>query len=517
MSQLAARHPWLFAGLSAVLLSVAGRPWGLGVLAFVAFVPLLLALERSPSWRLAAALAGTAALGVAALAYEAAAALGLGWLLFAVLVGAAPFAVAGAVAHSVTRHLPAAASYLVPALFWAVAELLPAQPWLLGRFALPLSSFGYSQAGLPAMHLARFSSVTATGVALLLANALVAQLLSTLDLRRPPANTRPRSRQVAVLAPAAALACLALLIIGAWRTAPQPAPSGVEVAVAQPDRPTAVLAAAMRVPGVRDGVLKELARLVGPPAPGHTGGSPPHLVVLPEGAWPHPLLVEQPEAELPAAALATLSVLPAAIIGAAGRTAEGQPTNSAFFWDGSRLVHAYAKLHLVPVSEAGLVAGSALGAVQVPLQHRAPLTATPFICYDIVFPATVRRAVREGAELIAVLTDDAFAARGAVPHQHLRLARFRAVENGVPLAFASNTGPSAIFSANGHTVAASSLGEAVVLRAGLGTGTGPTPYVKYGNWVGVLTCLTAALLAAWAAVRAAGRKGGVPSDGRHPD
>lgn len=517
MSRLAGRHPWLFAGASAVLLSVAGRPWGLGLLGWVAFVPLFLALERSRSWPVAAALAGISALGVAALAYEAAAALGLGWLIFAVLVGAAPFAVAGAAARSLTRHLPPALSYIAPALFWAVAELVPAQPWLLGRFALPLSTFGYSQAGLPAMHLARFSSVTATSVTLLLTNALVAHLLRGIGQRRCQENAHLRGGRARILGPAAALGCLALLVVGAWRTAPDPAHPSLDVAVAQPDRPTAVLAAALRAPEVRDGVLADLALLATRPDPSESGSSAPHLLLLPEGSWPHPLLVDEPGAELPPAALSTLAVLPAAIIGAAGRTAEGRPTNSAFFWNGAHLAHVYAKLHLVPISEAGLVAGRAPGTVQVPLPHRAPLLAAPFICYDIVFPATVRRAVREGAELIAVLTDDAFAARGAVPHQHLRLARFRAVENGVPLAFASNTGPSALFSANGRTVAASNLGEAVVVRAGLGTGTGPTPYVKYGNWVGVLTCLSVALLVAWAAVRAAGRKGGVPSDGRHPE
>lgn len=526
MTRLAARHPWLMALASAALLSVAGRPWGLGHLVWVAFVPLFAALAVARSWQQAAALAFVSALGVAALAYEAAAALGPFWLLFAVAVGALPFAAAGAGAWLVARRLPAALCYLTPALFWVVAELLPAQPWLLGRYALPLTTIGYTQAELPAMHLARFGSVTATSLALLVGNALVAQLLAG----------RGQHRFVPIMG----LACLALTVVAAWRTAPvvaaharavpsleaasseaepfgaqrtsapQGAATGVDLAVIQPNRATAVLAAALRSPAVRDGVVAELAaQAAQPPVGGELLGAP-QLLVFPEGAWPHPLNVQAPGDGLPAAATAALATLPPAIIGAAGRTENGQPTNSAYYWNGVELTHAYAKVHLVPVTEAGLVPGAAPTTVALPTPSGEPLLVAPFICYDIVFPGTVRAAVSSGAELLAVLTDDAFAAKSGVPHQHLRLARFRAVENGVPLAFASNTGPSALVAADGSTVAATVRGEAAAARAWLGTGTGSTPYARYGNWVGALTCLLVALMAAWAALSAAGWKGGVP-------
>ena len=467
-------------------------------------MPLFVVLPRSQSWLTAGALAGVAAFGVTTLAFEAAAALGSRWHLFAVVVGAVPFAVAGGAAWAVGRRLPTGAAHLAVALFWAVAEFLPAQPELLGRFALPLSTFGYSQAGLPAMHLARFSSVTATSAAILLANVATAYLVMRVWL--DPAGNRLR----AALPPLTGLLLLAGVVVGAQLTAPAPTGTTMDVAIVQPDRPTAVLASATRVEAVRDHVLEELTSLVA----SHSTSAyvSPDLIVFPEGSWPHPISTERPVASLPTASVATLEGLPTALLGAAGRTDQDQSTNSAFLWSGGALVHAYTKLHLVPIGEAGLTAGSELVPVQVPTVDGNSLPVAPLICYDVAFSKTVRRAVQDGAQLLAVLTDDAFAARGDVPHQHLRLARFRAVESGVPLAFASNTGPSALIASDGSLAAVSTVGQATVLRAELGAGAGSTPYMRYGNWVGALMCLGTITLIGLAALSAAGKRGGVPSE-----
>lgn len=532
MRRFAPSTAFLLALASAALLSLAGRPHGFAPLAWVAFVPLFAVLPRARSWRSAALLAGVASLGITTMAYEAAAALGAGWHVFAVVVGAVPFALAGASAWAVARHLPPAFSYTLCALFWAVAEVLQTQPSLLGAYALPLSTFAYSQAGQPAMHLARFSSITATSAVLLLANAAFTHLFVGLRAARGRWHLRW------ALGPSAGLAVLAALVAGAWASAPTPTGSTFDtfdVAVVQPDRPTSVLAAARNVSVVRDWVVTELASLAassGQPPAGtatsaagprtlqvvrgavfpHDGelgaGAPvlpgPDLVLIPEGAWPNALSTEAPGQSLPAASAAALAALPTTLLGAAGYTAEGLSTNSAFLWSGADLRHVYAKHHLVPVGEAGLVAGPPPAPVAV-----APgRNVIPLICYDVAFPDTIRRAVAGGAHLLAVLTDDAFAARGDVPHQHLRLARFRAVETGVPLAFASNTGPSALFHGNGSLAAASSAGQTTTLRAELGAGAGPTPYLRYGNWVGALMCLAAVVTAALAGIRAAGKRGG---------
>lgn len=497
--------PWLGALCSAGLVVVAGRPWGVGALAWLAFVPLFAALRQCRSWLVAGGLSTVTALGVASVAYEPAAALGPAWHLVALLSCAAPFAVAGASGWAVGRRLPASLGPVTVALFWAVAELLPAQPTLLGRFALPLSTFGYSQADLPALHLARLSSVTTTSLAVLLGNAFV--LRAVIGWRS--------GRLGGALPALLGLASIAAVTAAAWLTAPASSTTtGFDVAVAQPNQPTALLAASQRVPAARTQVLGRLTGL----AAGTLAAdqAPPDLLLFPEGAWPQPLDNTEPLAALDAESVAALAKLPRSLIGAAGRTGDGGSTNSAFLWADGALSHFYDKVHLVPVTESGLQPGVAIPVTELATADRASMAVAPFICYDIVFPGAVRAAALAGAQLLAVLTDDAFAARGDVPHQHLRLARFRAVESGLPVAFASNTGPSALFDGRGGLLAASAAGQSALLRARLGAGAGPTPYIRYGNWVGALTCLAVVVLTLLAAHGVAGTKGGASSSQPSP-
>src|SRR5690606_33901347 len=196
-----------------------------------------------------------------------------------------------------------------------------------------------------------------TSAAILLANAAFTQLFVGRRGSRPPRRLR------SALAPVAALAALGALIAGAWLPAPALAGRTLDVAVAQPDRPTGVLAAARTVDAVRDWVALELASLVTaavhrtPEAAATTapqalevvsfaslpaGGAPgpaasdpltvPDLVLIPEGAWPHAIGTEDPVASLPAASVAALSTLPPTLLGAAGYTPQGASTNSAFLW-----------------------------------------------------------------------------------------------------------------------------------------------------------------------------------------
>lgn len=523
---------WLVAACtSAALIVLACRPWGLGWLGWVALSPLFVHLRRCRTQSSAATASGVAALGLTSTAYEAAAALGHTWHALAIALGTAPFVLAMAAAWSVARRMPSAFAYVTFALFWALAEFLPAQTWLLGAYALPFAAIGLTQDGLPAMHLARFSSVTATSLILLLGNAFLAQAMSG----------RTRIQVAAPLCVAAALLCSGWL---AASTAPlSSSTSFYDIAVLQPNTPTALLAAASGVPSLIIGHAEHIAQLAAraggykassaagaelrsgplqevaadssaPRSQAQTISSPsgsgqPQLIVLPEGVLPTPLDTDNPLASLPDGALGPLAGLAPALIGAPGTTPSGTSANAAFLWQNGVLHHAYSKRHLVPIGEAGLAPGTGTSTVvPVVTDTGLPLRVSPLICYDIAFTATVRAAALAGAQLIAVLTDDAFAARGDVPHLHLRLARFRAVESGLPVAFASNTGPSALIDGNGALVAVSAGDQATFLRARLGEGAGPTPYVRYGNWAGALICAAAASLVVASRLSAVGALGG---------
>ncbi len=71
------------------------------------------------------------------------------------------------------------------------------------------------------------------------------------------------------------------------------------------------------------------------------------------------------------------------------------------------------------------------------------------ICFEDTFPSLTRQFVNHGARFLAVMTNDAWFGESAAPYQHLQASIFRAVENGVPVVRAANTGVSAFISKKG--------------------------------------------------------------------
>lgn len=501
--------------LSAALLAVGSRPWALSAaLAWVAFVPLFHALATSASRQrplLAAGHGFLAAMAITSVAYEAA--LGVSGVAYAITVpvAALPFAAASAGAAWIAGRLGERSLWLVGPTLWCCAELVVRQEWLLGRFALPLAAFGYSQATTAAVHLASVGSVTAVSYAVLLVNGGLYALARWALAQRAARRAYP-------WAPAAAVAVVAVGVWLAARTAPRPlAPHDHDpallttVRVVQPNLPVSVRSAASAEEGLALELLRGLSALSGGVGAPTGQGAPWHtLEVWPEGIWPSRLRhgAQQAnaassgrasEALLEPAARALLASLAPTLLGAAAVTLpDGAPGNSAFVWDGAALFHVFDKRHLVPFVEDGLSSSSAPEVVAL-----AGTLVSPLICYDVAFHATARAAARSGAELLAVLVDDTFAAGSDVPLQHLRVAVLRAVETGVWLAFASNGGPSAIVDPAGRIVQRSAAGVAAVLSATTRLGPGSTPYLRYGDWVGVTICLLAMGLAV-----AAGTRGG---------
>ena len=148
------------------------------------------------------------------------------------------------------------------------------------------------------------------------------------------------------------------------------------------------------------------------------------------------------------------------------------------------------KVHLVPFGEYMPLSGLLpIRVVQggmdfTPGENLQPVRAgwvPPFgalICYEVIFPAMV--VPRERPEWLVNLTNDAWFGISAGPWQHLATARLRAVEEGLPLARAAQTGISAVFDARGREVARLGLGETGVLRAPLPSPRGPTPFARLG-------------------------------------
>jgi apolipoprotein N-acyltransferase len=134
----------------------------------------------------------------------------------------------------------------------------------------------------------------------------------------------------------------------------------------------------------------------------------------------------------------------------------------------------------------------------------APPGLPPFgalICYEVIFPGAV--TPRPRPDWLVNITNDAWFGLSSGPWQHLATARLRAVEEGLPVARAAQTGISALFDARGRRLLMLPLGTAGTATAALPGALPPPPFARFGLAVpGALAavCLTLALLAWWRVV-----------------
>ncbi|WP_158965592.1 apolipoprotein N-acyltransferase [Chachezhania sediminis] len=128
--------------------------------------------------------------------------------------------------------------------------------------------------------------------------------------------------------------------------------------------------------------------------------------------------------------------------------------------------------------------------------------AVPLICYEAVFPQDVGGAPGR-ADLLLQVTNDAWFGSRSGPYQHLAQARMRAVEQGLPMVRAANTGVSAMIDPLGRILAQIPLNEAGFFDAALPAPLPPTLYARSGDWPVFLGALGLVLM--WM-MRILGRK-----------
>jgi apolipoprotein N-acyltransferase len=183
-----------------------------------------------------------------------------------------------------------------------------------------------------------------------------------------------------------------------------------------------------------------------------------------------------------------------------------------------RLQGVYAKQHLVPFGEYVPWRDelSFIGELQqVPYDfepgHRRVLFRAgghPFetvICFESAFAPLVRDAVRDGAELLVVSTNNRSYRRSGLAAQHLAMSQMRAAETGRPVLHASISGITGVIDQYGDVRDTSELFVNKVTTGTVDTTTGETLYVRFGDWV-LLGCgIGLVLAAAWAVWRQRGR------------
>lgn len=267
-----------------------------------------------------------------------------------------------------------------------------------------------------------------------------------------------------------------------------------------------------------------IVRLIQPNAPQHQKWDPAYIPVFFKrqidftAADPRPDLIVWPESAVPVALNEAAPTL--ARIAQAARGAEvvlgiqrfdgWRVYNSMVRLDGAgEVAGLYDKHHLVPFGEYvplgdlaarvglyGFAAQEGQGYSAGPgprlLDLGALGAALPLICYEAVFPQDVNGAPAR-PNLLLQVTNDAWFGTHSGPYQHLAQARMRAIEQGLPLARAANTGISAMIGPRGEVIESLPLGQAGFVDAVLPAPLPPTFYARMGDGPVFLVLLLAAI------------------------
>lgn len=329
-------------------------------------------------------------------------------------------------------------------------------------------------------------------------------------------------------APGTALAGLAALaLFGAFRlpAAPARTVADVKLRIMQPNLPQD----AKFSPDNRDAIMRRYLTLSDrATSPQSMGVADATHIVWPESAFPF-LLHRDAEA---LAQIAALLPPGATLITGAARADDPPPGETEYRYynsihvvaDDGAIVGTYDKTHLVPFGEyfphfldsalrgmgirqfvhvpGGFSTGERQGSFSIP--GLPPVAAT--ICYEAIFPdAIVAPGSRPG--LILNVTNDAWFGKTPGPYQHFAQARIRAIEEGLPLVRAANTGISAVVDPHGRVLASLPLGVEGVLDAALPVAIAPPIFTRYGKALVIALVLWCGLAAAMARSPAFGNAG----------
>ena len=428
---------------------------------------------------------------------------GLYWIGYAFLVDAPtfawlmPFAILGLPAY---LALFTALGFALARLIWtrdawrvlALAASLTLSEWLRG-YALtgfPWNAFGYALT--EPLALAQTASLIGLWGLTFLAVAIFASPSVLID-----GNSRGRKPWIA---PAIALVLLVVMgIFGAVRLNLQPTTmvANVRLRIMQPNLQQDVKFNYAAKAEVMQKYLALSDRASGPQS---TGVRDVNILIWPESAFPFFLTREADAMAQIANFLSKGTVLITGSVRAPDAPPGARITrahNSIYVIDhGGSVVSIYDKVHLVPFGEflpfqdwmekiglvqltkvqGGFIPGARRRTLEIPHAPRA----LPLICYEAIFPGdVVERDDRPG--WIVNLTNDGWFGISTGPYQHLQQARLRAIEQGLPVVRAANTGISAVIDPLGRMVAMLGLGVEGVLDSGLPSPIPPTVYARTGD------------------------------------
>lgn len=346
------------------------------------------------------------------------------------------------------------------ALAWGGAELLRTyalpDPWAL---------LGYSQVAWPTvMQIADVGGVYGVGVLVAAVNGVLAGLIAP----------ELRGRRFAASAASVAVALVATVSYGRWQLAQSDGDgTSFTVGVVQ----SGIERGFRWEPAYRElGVTEHLT----PSATLRHDGV--DLLVWPEHAVSFYVQESTPPRERLFAGLAALGG--DVVLGGPhyARSAGGVAYhNAVFLIEDAKVVARYDKQHLVPLAETSgptrYSSGDRPGILPAKVGRLGAL-----VCFESMFPALARAAVRDGAEVLVNLTNDSWLVDRAAFEHHLDIASVRAIESRRWLIRAAATGYSAFVDPWGRIVARSAFERADTLSGEVTVRRGLTLYDVAGDW-----------------------------------
>lgn len=408
----------------------------------------------------------------------------LPWVVLSVVIGLfyGLFGIAGSLlrtAHPVWR---------VPALAgaWFLMEFLRGH---VGSLSLTFGHLAYSQVeNLPLIQLASvFGAYGVSFVMALLSASISCFFLAILPLTWPrPPDLRLFNRQAGRVA----LLCFMFMIAnyGWGRWLDVQSRSRLQDALAQESVQVAVVQAEGATHGARRGssaTLGEYRRL--------SLQQPADLVVWPETAIGGPLnLDEHSQREVGEVARR----LNAHMLVGAGEEASGRTYNSAYFIQpNGQILGTYRKMDLVMFGEYVPGRDSFPFLQRYPIRgfdyaagnERRVFTAdgydlAPLICFEGIFPDQTREVSRLGADVIAIITSDAWAPGKNEVRIHSAVGPLRAIEARKYVIRAASIGRSAIYDPYGNIVAQVPFWENGVATAPVAPVRALSIYHRWGDW-----------------------------------
>ncbi|MES2761533.1 MAG: apolipoprotein N-acyltransferase [Bacteroidota bacterium] len=132
--------------------------------------------------------------------------------------------------------------------------------------------------------------------------------------------------------------------------------------------------------------------------------------------------------------------------------------------------------------------------------HDKKVAIAPVICYESVYSDYVGEYIRNGANLIFIITNDGWWDTSPGHRQHLAYAKLRAIETRREIARCANTGISCFITPYGEIEQATPYWEKAIISKNMIPNNDQTLYVKFGDLISYSSAFLAILLLIWSQI-----------------